>query len=119
MMLFVILGCGLGDRLSGAGGAFLDAPLKAPENDAALVGGLASDALPGDLGLSAVFFGDIGGVRALVAMVSGLAGLLLTERIEELSAVATTLSSSLFEACMLLADCGVAGKTEEEALLRS
>ena len=34
---------GFGDRFRGAGGAFLDAPLNAPEKDAAFPGGLAAD----------------------------------------------------------------------------
>jgi hypothetical protein len=33
----------LGDRFKGAGGAFLDAPLKVPEKEAAVPGGLAAD----------------------------------------------------------------------------
>ena len=32
-----------GDKFKGAGGAFLEAPLNAPEKDAAVPGGLAAD----------------------------------------------------------------------------
>jgi len=38
-----IASLGFGDRFKGAGGAFLDAPLNAPEKDAAVPAGLAAD----------------------------------------------------------------------------
>ncbi len=39
---------GFGDRFKGAGGAFLDAPLNAPEKDAPVPGGLAADEIDND-----------------------------------------------------------------------
>lgn len=114
-MLLVIVGCGFGDRLRGAGGALRDAPLKAPEKDAALAGGLANGPFSGDLGLMVVFFGDMGGVRVFVANVRGLTGLLEDCAVGVSAVMALTRSSSLLAACVLLADCGVVGSVEEEA----
>jgi hypothetical protein len=43
-----IASLGFGDRFNGAGGAFLDAPLNAPEKDAPVPGGLAADDIDND-----------------------------------------------------------------------
>lgn len=61
-----------GDRFSGAGGAFRDAPLKAPENDAPFADGLAADEMDSDglwpLSERSGVLGDSGGDLVVVTI---------------------------------------------------